>query len=373
MISKKHLGIWLSLILWWVSFPIAAHAQEDVVASGLNGPRHIIYDSDGTLYIAEAGTGGNTTVKGIYGKVKVGQTSQITAVSPDGKQSVFIPNLLSMDSDFGDIRGAHMLYPTQDAFWLVLGSGPVEDAFNGAKHDAVLELDRQTLAVKQTIDLRAFEEANNPDGGAVDNNPIKVAFGKDGTMYIADAGCNCVESWTPKDGLKVFAVWAEGDDNPVPTSVVVGPDGDIYVGFLTGYPFPVGGARIERYTPDGKKAQTYIGLTLVTDILITSDGTLYAVEMASSFGDAGYVPNSGRVLKVTDNGLVLIADKLNFPFGIAQDPQGKLVVTANSAFSDPNSGEVIRITNELNQPLSEAGPATTPEAQPAATTETSGG
>ena len=49
-----------------------------------------------------------------------------------------------------------------------------------------------------------------------------------------------------------------GPDVPmqaVPTGVVRGPDGAIYVSQLTGFPFPIGGARIFRIDPQGEWEQ----------------------------------------------------------------------------------------------------------------------
>src|SRR5688572_3069977 len=68
------------------------------IASGLNNPRHITFAADGTLYIAEAGTGGDVDAEGPFGPVKAGETAQISAVSPDGEQSVPLPGLISMDN-----------------------------------------------------------------------------------------------------------------------------------------------------------------------------------------------------------------------------------------------------------------------------------
>ena len=76
------------------------------------------------------------------------------------------------------------------------------------------------------------------DAIRADHGPVSVV--------IANAGCNCLMQWTPEDGVSVLTAWDFSTDNPVPTSVEFGPDGDLYVGFLTGFPFPEGASRIER-------------------------------------------------------------------------------------------------------------------------------
>ena len=68
----------------------------------------------------------------------------------------------------------------------------------------------------------------------------------------------------------------------VPTPVVLGRDGAFYVGELTGFPFPVGGARIYRVVP-GHAPQIFAdGFTNVIDIAFARDGSLLVLEIARS-------------------------------------------------------------------------------------------
>ena len=316
------------------------------VATGLNNPRHIAFTSDGTLYIAEAGQGGDIEAQGPFGPVKAGQTAQISAVAPDGTQSVVVPDLVSMDGGFGQIEGPTSVLVTDDSYWISLGMGMDEPLVDGALTMAIVELDKASGEVKQSIDMSAYEKANNPDGSQETvSNPAALALSADGTLYIADASGNTVFTWTPDVGLQLFASWPVTDADPqsVPTSLAVGPDGDVYIGFLSGFPFPPQGARIERYGADGTLEETYSGLTLVTDVLVTADGTLYAVELANGFGDSGYNANTGRVVKVVNGDIGVVLDGLNYPYGIAQDPDGNLFVTVDSAFLAPDSGKVVPV------------------------------
>jgi glucose/arabinose dehydrogenase len=316
------------------------------IASGLNNPRHISFASDGTLYIAEAGKGGDTEAQGPYGAVKAGQTAQISAVSPDGTQSVVVPDLVSMDAGFGQIEGPTSVLATDDSLWITLGMGTQDPIADGALTEVVVQLDKATGEVKQSIDLRTFENENNPDQGPeLVSNPADLAIADDGTLYIVDASGNSLLTWTEADGLKLFASWPVAEENPqaVPTSIDFGPDGDIYVGFLSGFPFPPQGARIERYSPDGTLKETYPNMTLVTDILVADDGTVYAVQLADGFGDAGYNANSGSVVKIVNGEMSVVLAGLNYPYGLAQDKDGNLFVTADSAFVSPDLGSVVPV------------------------------
>jgi len=319
------------------------------VATGLNNPRHIFFGSDGTLYIAEAGQGGDIETQGPFGPVKAGQTAQISAVAPDGTQSVVVPKLVSMDAGFGQIEGPTSILVTDDSYWISLGMGMDVPIADGALTMAVVQIDKASGEIKQTIDMSAFEKANNPDKSQEKvSNPSDLALGADGTLYIADASGNSVFTWTADAGLKLFASWPVTDspDEPqsVPTSLAIGPDGDVYVGFLSGFPFPYKGARIERYGADGTLKEAYPDLNLITDILVTADGTLYAVSLASGFGDDGfYNPNSGSVINIVKEDVGVVLDGLNYPYGIAQDNDGNLFVTVDSAFLAPDSGKVVPV------------------------------
>lgn len=337
----------LALFLGLAVLASAVFAQDaEVVASGLNNPRNVFLAEDGTLYIAEAGSGGNTDVQGPYGPAKAGLTAQISAVSPDGEQTVVVPSLISMDAGFGQLEGPTDVYVTEDSYWVVLGMGMSDIPFEGGHVEAVVQIDRESGEVKQFIDLGAFEQANNPDQSVeIVANPADLAVDSDGKLYIVDASANDLMTWTEADGLQLFASWPSADDQAqaVPTAVDIGPDGDIYVGFLSGFPFTPGSARIERYGVDGTLKQTYSDLTLVTDIKVTADGEIYALEMASGFGDTGYIAESGSLIKISDSGVETLVDGLNYPYGFAIEPDGSFLVTVDSAFGAPDSGRVILI------------------------------
>jgi len=320
------------------------------IAAGLSAPRHVFYGSDGTLYIAEAGEGGELTATNAtgQGEVFVGFTARVSTVSPDGEQDVLIDGLFSLTDMFGGLEGVSAVY-VDDAFvWLVMGQGPTRDTLpEGAYASALVQLDRETLEIVNTVDLLAFEETNNPDGTAdIASNPQDIAVADDGTIYLVDASGNSLLRYTEAGGLELFAAWEviDTEPSPVPTSVVIAPDGTFYVGFLSGFPFLPGTARIEHLSAEGELLDTIEGLTLVVDVEIGQDGNLYAVQFADGFGEMGYNPNSGSVIMIDAEGVVTpVVEGLNFPYGIAQADDGAWAVTVNAAFSEPTSGVVIEI------------------------------
>jgi len=352
--SKRFLMIIL-LVLSFAALASIAMAQDTTdLATGLNSPRHISFGSDGTLYIAEAGKGGNQDGEGPYGAITadektgvgIGTTGQISAVAPDGTQSVLIPELASMNIGFGQVYGPMDVYVTGTSYWIVLGLGAKNPGL-GKRADALVQYGRSDKALDKVVDLSTFENDNNPDQNPDDkvSNPADIAVAEDGTIYLADASANSVLTWTEQGGLKLFAAWPVGENeaSAVPTSVAVDANGDVYVGFLTGFPFTAGTSRIEVYTSAGKLKATYDNLSFITDVLVTEDGTIYAVQFASSFGDQGWTPGSGSVVEVTEDGSTPIAENLNFPYGIALSPDGLLAVSVNTFGSAPDSGRVILV------------------------------
>ncbi len=91
----------------------------------------------------------------------------------------------------------------------------------------------------------------------------------------------------------------------MPTSLTVGPDGALYVGELTGGPFPVGGASVWRLA-DGEQTQYATGFTNIMGLGFAPDGTLYVAEMVHdglmTVFAGGDTPPIGAVMSVPPGG-----------------------------------------------------------------------
>jgi hypothetical protein len=322
----------------------------EVIASGLNQPRQLMYTDDGTLYIVETGRAfANPNVE-VDPETVIGAdfSGKITAVAPDGVQSAVLFALPSIQTQAGNtgLHGVQGLYVTDGSYWITIGEGPPRALGVFSFFRQVLEIDRETRRIVRMIDTEAAAiAANQPEPDAISSDPADLALADDGTLFIADAGCNCLWTWTEADSLQAFHLW-DIDDNPVPTGVDFGPDGDVYVSFLSPFPFQAQAARIERYSRDGALKQTYSGLSFVTDVLVTDDGTIYAVEFATGFGDTGFTPDSGRVVTVSESGITPVLEGLRLPYGLAQAPDGSMVVSINAAFDTGGNGMVIKVPGQ---------------------------
>ena len=76
--------------------------------------------------------------------------------------------------------------------------------------------------------------------------------------------------------------------------------------------------------------------------MLSADSTLYAVQLADGFGDKGFNADTGSVVKMTDSGSETVAEKLSFPYGIAESKDGQLFVSTN-ALGTVDSGSVIMV------------------------------
>ena len=322
--TKQHTLFFAILMIVALLVPGTALAQDDmmgeVLAEGLSNPRNFSFDADGNIYVADAGlAGGQMTAN----EDPFGASSHITMISPDGSSEVVMRGLISYRE--GNPLGASDVHVTDDSIWVILGE---TSDFSIPFSHALIAVSRETGRIHTWIDLLELELNDDPDNNPNEqSNPIDFEVLDDGSILIANAGCNCLMAWNADDGLSIAAVWDFEDDNPVPTAVDVGPDGDIYVGFLTGFPFPAEGARIERWS-GGELVQTYEGLTAVTGLLVTDDGTIYASEFGVFTQGEGWSP--GRVVMVNDDGVTPVLEDLNFPFGLAQAPDGTVAVAVGS-------------------------------------------
>jgi hypothetical protein len=317
------------LVLLMILATIPTAAQDDVLAEGFISPRGIAYDSDGNLYVVQTGSGGNLEIEGMFGTIAVGGTGALTRIDADGRIEHLLMNLPSQ-GPADSARGPQDVIITDDAIWLLMGQ-----AGGLPLSQAIVKFDRNTLRVISVTDIYAVEAAQNPDGDIVESNPTAFDMTADGVFYIADASCNCIMSWSEGNSVEVFTVW-DVNDNPVPTGLALGNDNDLYVGFLSGFPFPEGGSRIERWSLDGELLETFDGLTTVVEVLVTDDGTVYAVEHGV-FGDTGW--GAGRVVRVDADGIETVANGLSRPWGLAITPTGDLAVVVDSV----GTGSVIQI------------------------------
>lgn len=353
-----------ALVLAAVATPVAAQAEpppgEDVVASGLNSPRHLTFTASGDLYIAESGApgpGGPCLDHPEFGEQCLAATGSVTMVDSEGNQERIVsglPALVGADDVVGPsgilVRGTKIL--------LTIGLGNNADGREAFGPDA--EALGTLVQVRTTgtkrgepvvlADLAAHEDAD-PDGAGADSNPVDVSRDRNGYL-VADAGGNTLVR-VDRGGAETSSVLPPtmapappflglppGTEIPaqsVPTATAQGPDGAWYVSELTGFPFPVGGSRLWRIGGDGIPEVWATGLTNVTDLEWDGED-LYAVQIA----DGGLLDGPvGSLVRVDPGGAhETVGGPWFAPYGVAIR-DGHAYVTTGSVI--PGGGEVVRV------------------------------
>jgi len=349
--------------------PVTALAQTsdvEVIATGLRNPRGMDFGPDGALYVAESGRGGKgPCILTSAGAMEcLGSSGAITRIEPGSTDQVVqrLPSIAAHELAGDNAIGPSSIsFHGDDAYFTTgLAADPALRADLGPKGSHMGKLFRLPANGRPALvaDFVPFEESVNPDGGLPDTNPNGVVA-RAGRQIVADAGGNSVLEVGSNGAISTLAVLPEGmapappflglppgtqiPFQPVPTSVDVGPDGYIYVGQLTGFPFPVGGASVWRIPPNGGAPEVFLsGFTTIIDIEFADDGSLYVLQIST---DSLFIapPSPGALIRVAPDGTrtTVAMDELSFPGGLAIGPDGDIYVSNRG--TSASGGHVLRI------------------------------
>ncbi len=355
----------------------------ETVLTGLANPRGVVVLPDGSLMVAEAGSGQNT-------------------VDPQkwtGKLTHF--HDANQDGDFSD-EGERTLWfrhlPTYNALsvyhtWRDEVSGP-GDLLRHTDGHLYLSVDGGHDRIG-LFEISPYKRMGRNLSAL--SNMTGIAFSRDHTLiYLAESTANALSSVDIADGTRLnvthFGALASGQQS-VPAGLAVDPhSGDLLVALFSGalaiegetVPFIPGDSAVVRVNPEtGAIEDAVLGLTTAIDVAVDGDGNIYVVEMCSGPADpiepthdlfdpdqaalhGGYMRYSGRVSVFAPSGQsdsgplqagvdsTILADGLDMPTNITLAPDGSLYIstgqgTPNRPIPGPDGpttivGEVIRIT-----------------------------
>lgn len=348
-----------------------------VIATGLTNPRGLTVTSDGTVYVAEAGTAGDKCTDIGEGDdavhVCAGATGAITKIA-NGEQSQFATGLPSVD--FGeDATGPHdVVVGDMGQVYAVIGLGtdPANRAAVGEPLVGDLAKSFGTIVAidadgtwKSIADVSAYETSNNPADGPYDSNPFSLVLTESG-FIVSDAGGNDVINVHPGVDGTTYETMAAFEDRmvdappflglpagtkipmePVPTGITQGPDGAYYVGELTGFPFPVGAARVWKISGPGKATVYAEGFTNIIDVAFDSHGNLYVLEMVKggllSADPSNPASATGALIKIAPDGhkTTVMTTGLIAPTGMAIGSDDSIYISNFGIV--PGMGQVIKV------------------------------
>ena len=355
----------------------------ETVLTGLVNPRGIVVLPDGSLMVAEAGTGRDSVDPQKWsGRLTHFQdTNQDGDYSDEGERTLWFRHLPSYN--------ALSVYHT----WRDEVSGP-GDLLRHTDGHLYLSVDGGHDRIG-LYEISPYKRKGRNLSAL--SNMTGIAFSRDHSLiYLAESTANALSSVDIAEGTRLnvthFGALASGQQS-VPAGVAVDPhSGDLLVALFSGaiviegetVPFIPGDSAVVRVDPEtGAIEDAVLGLTTAIDVAIDSDGNIYVVEMCSGPADpiepthdlfdpdqaalhGGYLRYSGRVSVFAPSGdsgsgplqagvdSTILADGLDMPTNITLAADGSLYISTGQGTPDrpipgPDGptrivGEVIRIT-----------------------------
>ena len=329
------------------------------IAAGLSNPRGFDWGPDGSLYLAQAGWGGDNNVAIVPGfTVDNGLTASVGMVA-DGcvtPAAAGLPSALWQEA--GWIWGAmDVAFLGDQAYALLSGAGPTW--FSPTNRSGVYRLDDDgTMTL--VGDISGWLPDNPPAEVPFDYSPDGSLFDLEATgdaLLLTEAVGGQLLRVTPDGEISSVADLSEG--HLVPTGIALDDEGNAFIGHETAAPYVDGASKVVMVTPDGSVSDHWTGLTVVTDVAMGPDGSLYAAEMATGFsGETAEMPAvSGRIVRQTgpDSSEAVVTD-LAYPVYIGFDADGRLLVSGPAFGPDAGVGQGwLAAADFSNGPVSFAG------------------
>src|SRR3984957_20863181 len=232
-----------------------------VVASNLEGPRGLRFGPDGSLYVAEAGTGGaNSTIgqcvqvpgpPGGPGPDTGGLTGRISKVSPGGKVTTVASGFPSVTIGPGGVNGtigvADVVFLDGDLYALVGGGGCSHGNPDPKDSTGIAKVDLKSGSWHLIADIGAWLKTHPAKFESMDDfepdGTLYSVIALDGRLLTVEPNHGQVISVTTSGKIEQFIDISASEGHIVPTSIAA-RDGSFFVGNLNLFPIDPQWARI---------------------------------------------------------------------------------------------------------------------------------
>ncbi len=324
----------IGLIILWITVGCTqadpSEPSVTVLVDGLINPVGIDVLPDGGVLIAEEGSGERDDSAGVTMIAADQQVGRLISGLPSGRDS-------------GDLSGVPFVKVSADGKTAYLSH---------FMRGHLLTLPIPKTVPETPFSLADLGEAMLPFNNVKLANPFDMTFDSTGAPVVSDATENGVAKRTDDGRTRFFHRFeqidgAEKQIDAVPTGIErIGSE--YFVTLTGGCPYPADSGLLVAIDESRNQRTVRDGLNMPIDVTQAPDGTIWLLEFArfnpegSCFGGTGYLPQTGRLSKLTETGLQTVLTELDFPGSVSFAADGTAYI------SEVFAGRVLQIAH-LNQ------------------------
>jgi len=319
-----------------------------VFATGLTNPRHIKFGSDGLLYVAEAGIGGDLLGTCAWegnmfnqtGPYLGGYSGRVSRIFSDATRETVADGLPCFHDGFGDSLGPSDIAWIDGVLHVVIEGG---GCTRGLPNDpaGIVRINNDG-SYSYVADITSFIRANpvaneplcGPDGDCEPDGVPHSMLAQGNKLFVVEANHNSIFQVDPASG-DITRLYDLSVMDPVP--IILIRRGNEYLlgcfdGLILGFDHNFGPVEL-----------VADGLGPVVDMTFVGN-RLYVLETFAP--ETLWTPDTGRVTCIDKDGhRSVVASGLNFPIGMANQDGEALYVSTVSYGQGPveGLGQIVRV------------------------------